>query len=198
MQSHKTCTKCGEEKSLDEFYKHKNTRDLRRNSCKECDRKRDRIYREKHLDERRARAKNYYEENRNCINAKRRDRYAADPETELVRNRKWNAENSDYLSQINSQYRRENRHHISLTSREYYRRHRGVLSEKISQNRGMANSVTQSFSSRSGKYSPKEDSFLMAQDGLTEYQKAVHLGRTLSSVRNRKSYIRKMQKNVST
>jgi hypothetical protein len=35
----KTCFKCKEEKSLDDFYKHKKTKDGRVNKCKECNKK---------------------------------------------------------------------------------------------------------------------------------------------------------------
>ena len=35
----KVCTKCGEEKSLDDFYRNKNTKDGRMSECKTCRRK---------------------------------------------------------------------------------------------------------------------------------------------------------------
>ena len=46
----KKCKKCGEEKILDEFYKHKQTADGYFNICKECKRKESLLHRELNLE----------------------------------------------------------------------------------------------------------------------------------------------------
>lgn len=91
MASHKICTKCGEDKLLSEYCKHKITRDGLKHWCKDCSRQhtdawkaanpdRVRAYSRRHyvanrerlLEYRHSRNAQYYRENRDAVLAKRR------------------------------------------------------------------------------------------------------------------------------
>ena len=63
----KTCTKCGETKSLDDFHRNKDGAGGRRPDCKECVREYTRRYYEENRDKVRERKHRYREENRDKI-----------------------------------------------------------------------------------------------------------------------------------
>lgn len=76
----KVCPKCGDEKSTDEFYKNKQTKDGLKSWCKLCckadNNKREhkynetrRTYREEHTEECREKKREYYRENKDRINS---------------------------------------------------------------------------------------------------------------------------------
>lgn len=80
----KTCTRCGEHKSLDDYYTDKNARDQRKSECKVCTKKLTRAYEVSHKDE---------------VNARARRRYAVVGNTEPKRaaSRKWRKGNPEAL-----------------------------------------------------------------------------------------------------
>ena len=142
----KTCTKCGETKSLDDFHRNKTGAGGRRPDCKECVQEYTR---------------RYYEENRD----KERER--------------------------NRRYREENRDKMLDYKRRYYEENRDILNQgsKISQ---VQNTRTSNLlaSKKGAPYSPEEDALILADNGMTIYQKAIELGRTYRSVEARKQHLR--------
>lgn len=72
MEISKKCTKCGTEKALSEFHKHKKTKDGYNWICKDCKRVQAKNYREKNKDFVAQRKKEYYEKNILSIKAKRK------------------------------------------------------------------------------------------------------------------------------
>ena len=77
----KTCTICNIEKPTSEFANAKAAKDGLFPYCKLCDKERTAKYREKNHEKLKVRQKKYNETNRELINKKARDRYAADPKT---------------------------------------------------------------------------------------------------------------------
>lgn len=143
----KTCTKCGETKPLDDFYRNRGKADGRDSWCREC------------AKERRRR---YYEENR---------------DKERESQRRYREENRDKLRECDLRYREENRAYRCAIKRAN-------------------DSESQSMSAEMSTIPPRtpwaedEDAFLMADNGMTGFQKAIHLGRTYASCRRRRHRLR--------
>ena len=157
----KTCTKCGVVKPLDGFHRNKAGAGGRRSYCKECVREYTRRYLEENREEERERSRRYLEENRD----KERER--------------------------NRRYREENRDKMLDYKRRYYEENRDILNQgsKICQ---VQNTRTSSLlaSKKGARYSPEEDALILANNGMTTYQKAIELGRTYASVKARKQHLR--------
>lgn len=157
----KTCTKCGETKPLDGFHRDKTGAGGRRPDCKECVREYTHRYLEENRDKERERTRRYHEENR-------------DKRLEYAR-----------------RYREENRDKMLDYKRRYYEDNRDILNQgsKISQ---VQNTRTSNLlaSKKGVPYSPEEDALILADNGMTIYQKAIELGRTYQSVGMRKQRLR--------
>ena len=138
----KTCTKCGETKSLDGFHRNKGGVDGRHSRCKEC---------------RRERKRRYYEENR------------------------------DKVLESQCSYREENRDKTLDYQRRYYEENRDIIDQGKKSRYAQYTRTSSLLASRKGApYSPEEDALILADNGMTDYQKAIELGRTYYSVRIRK------------
>ena len=84
----KRCTKCGDKKSLDEFYKGYQTKDGRCSSCKICKNVQRRACRAaKDPEKRKAQQRAYHAKNREKIKAQQRIRRAKDPEKRKAQGR---------------------------------------------------------------------------------------------------------------
>ena len=138
----KTCTKCGETKSLDGFHRNKEGVDGRHSRCKEC---------------RRERKRRYYEENRDKV---------------LESQCSYREENRDKTLDYQRRYREENRDIIDQGKKSRYAQYTRTSSLLASR--------------KGAPYSPEEDALILADNGMTDYQKAIELGRTYYSVRIRK------------
>ena len=157
----KMCAKCGETKPLDGFHRDKGTADGRRGKCKECVREYDRRYREENRDKMLDYKRRYYEETR-------------DKRLEYAR-----------------RYHEENRDKRLESHRRYYEESRDILNQgskiRQAQNTRTSNLLA---SKKGAPYSPEEDALILAENGMTTYQKAIELGRTYHSVRIRKQHLR--------
>lgn len=145
---HKTCTKCGETKPLDEFHKDARKRDGRRSYCKHCVAERDRRYSEKNREKINEWQRRHYEENRKGILARQR------------------------------QYREEHREEILAQQRRRGEGRQGLTAVLATVPPGT-------------RWLPGEEALLMADNGMTVYQKAIELGRTYSSCMGHRKYLRK-------
>ena len=172
----KTCTKCGVVKPLDDFHRDKTRAGGRYPHCKECRRERNRRHYEETRDKVREHNRRYYEENR---------------DKERERNRRRYEENRDNERERNRRYREENRDKMLDYKRRYYEENRDILNQgsKISQ---VQNTRTSNLlaSKKGAPYSPEEDALILADNGMTIYQKAIELGRTYQGVRIRKQHLR--------
>ena len=157
----KTCTKCGVVKPLDGFHRYKTGAGGRKPHCKECVREYKRRYYEENRDKERERNRRYYEGNR------------------------------DKVREYKRSYREENRDKMLDYKRRYYEENRDILNQgsKISQ---VQNTRTSNLlaSKKGAPYSPEEDALILAENGMTTYQKAIELGRTYASVKARKQHLR--------
>lgn len=116
----KVCTKCGELKKAEEFFKDKTKLGGRKPSCRECDKERDRKYYEENRDKTLDYARKYREENRDKIldcarkyreenREKIRKYYEENREKEIERVRKYYEENRDKVLEGQRKYYEENR-----------------------------------------------------------------------------------------
>ncbi len=117
MTATKVCSKCGEEKPLELFYKRVDSKDGKRGACKECDKPRlqsaSKKYREKYPERHAAkfkswaernkqynkeRWKKYAEENAEKLKEKRQKDYWDDPEKYRQRSNKWGKQNREKIN----------------------------------------------------------------------------------------------------
>ncbi len=105
----KTCTNCKIEKSTDDFYKQKASKDGLHPYCKVCSSERNKRNYQKRW--------SYYRERGNAAN---RAAYAADPQKKLAQNAAWSAANKDK---------------VAVILRRYYERHPEMRAKKHSMRR---------------------------------------------------------------
>ena len=202
----KTCTKCGETKPLDGFHRNKGGVDGRHSRCKECVREdlrryyeenRDkkleyaRRYREENRDKVRESERRYYEENRDKVRESERRYYEENRDKKLEYQRRYYEENRDKVRESQRRYREENRDKARESQRRYREENRDILNQgkkiRQAQNTRTSNLLA---SKKGAPYSPEEDALILADNGMTTYQKAIELGRTYASVNVRKHHLR--------
>ena len=91
----KRCSKCGEERPLEEFYKDKTRKDGRHSLCKTCSNQRMKLYYQKNSEEIKNRARNWQKNNRGKRNAS---------------TKKWKDKHRDEVRAAGREYYRENKH----------------------------------------------------------------------------------------
>ena len=158
----KTCTKCGETKPLDDFHRNRTKASGWRSRCRECDAKCRRRYYEENRDKVLENRRRYYEENRDKV---------------LENQRRYLEKNRDKVREYQRRYREENRD---------YRRalNRANASESQAMSAEMTTVPPHT------RWTADEDALLMADNGMTVFKKAIHLGRTYSSCRRRRERLR--------
>ena len=104
----------------------------------------------------------YYEENRDKV---------------LERKRRYHEENRDKALECQRRYREENRDYLRAACR-------AVESESQAMSVEMATVPPRT------PWTEEEDAFLMADNGMTTFQKAIHLGRTYTSCTGRREHLR--------
>ena len=158
----KTCTKCGETKPLDDFYRKRSSADGRDSWCRECVAERSRRYHEENRDKERERSRRWREENRG---------------KSMEYMRRWREENRDKERERQRQYQEENRNYRRTVARANH-------------SESQAMSVEMATVPPRTPWTEEEDAFLMADNGMTVFQKAIHLGRTYRSCGVRRTYLR--------
>ena len=172
----KMCTKCGVVKPLDGFHRNKGGVDGRRSHCKECVREYKRRYHEENRDKRLEYARRYHEGNRDKRREYRRRHYE---------------ENRDKELEYQLRYREENRDKMLDYKRRYYEENRDILNQGHKMSYAQKTRTSNLLASKKGApYSPGEDALILADNGMTGYQKAIELGRTHGSVKARKRRLR--------
>ena len=172
----KTCAKCGETKPLDGFHRDKTRAGGRKPHCKECVREYKRRHYEENRDKERERNRRYREENRDKVRERNRRYYEENRDKRLGYSRRYHEENRDKERERKRRYREESRDILNQGSKI---RH--------AQNTRTSNLLA---SKKGAPYSPEEDALILAENGMTTYQKAIELGRTYPSVRIRKQSLR--------
>ena len=187
----KTCTKCGETKSLDDFHRDKAGAGGRRPDCKECVREYARRYYEENRDKRLEYKRRYREENRDKVReyARRYREESRDKVREYAR--RYYEENRDKARKSQRRYYEENRDKELESQRRYYEENRDILNQGSKMRYAQNARTSTLLSDRKGNpYSPEEDALILCDNGMTIYQKAIDLGRTYASVKVRKQYLR--------
>lgn len=121
----KKCTKCLEEKRLDEFYKNKNSKDGLTHTCKTCNKKQGNEWHKNNLDRSRERSrkyqaehpkkegyidylKRYYKENVEKYKEYRKRWSMENAEKKKETNKKWVSENKERVLEIKRKWRARN------------------------------------------------------------------------------------------
>ncbi len=180
----KRCSTCKETKSVSEFSKNRSANDGLAFKCKMCVKE----YRRKH--------------------------YEANKEKILESQRRYREANKEKLAKYHRKYRESNKEKIAESRRKYYQANKEKVNESIrkcheanreQERRRKAKSAVEannrSLELAHRKGLPWEDwevEFVLANNGLTNYQKAVRLGRSYYTVRFMKSYLRKKARNELT
>jgi hypothetical protein len=94
----KRCIRCGDEKEITEFYRHKAHKSGRRNTCRVCD----------------------YEKNKDLIQEQSRKWRINHPEEHKAHMEKYRAENRDKISAYKQQYRQDHKNEIHDHYRKWY------------------------------------------------------------------------------
>ena len=112
----KKCSKCKEEKPLEEFSKCKRTKDGRRSDCKECQKQYHENNREKILE----RKKQYRENNREKNKEWKRKNHENKREKEKERRKQYHDNNKEKVLEQQKQYRENNKEKIIERKKQYY------------------------------------------------------------------------------
>ena len=88
-------------------------------------------------------------------------------------------------------YLEENRDKVLESQRRYYEENRDIINQKKKIHHAQNTRISNLLASKKGvPYSPEEDALILADNGMTIYQKAIELGRTHWSVEKRKRRLR--------
>lgn len=193
-------------KSCDAEYKRR-YRAENRDKLAEYQRRYDAENRDKVVERRRR----YVEKNRDKI-AERRRRYEAENRDKIAEyQRRYYEENRDRIAERERRYREENRDKLAERQRRYAEKNPDKIAERkrryVEKNRGFINTEAANRMRETRelarmfvtvppgtRFSPEEDAYLMEDNGMTTYQKAVHLGRPFDSCEVR---IRRLRKKLT-
>ena len=160
MQS-KRCSKCGETKTSEEFWRDRTRSDGLGRQCKKCRRAYQRAYNEAHREERRAYNRAYDEAHREEISAYHRAYYEA------------------------------NQEEISARTRAYREAHKEERNVQIRKRQTEARKASREVATRNGEpWTAAEDRVALTSEG-TELEIAIELGRTTDSVKGRRALLRR-------
>ena len=141
-----------------------------KSKCKQCKKEYNRRYYQENHDKVLERKRRYYQENRDKIAEK---------------NRRYRKENRDKIAEMECRYYQENRDKIAEKNRRYYQENRDYLTAKSAAHIKGKNRASQHFATNSGKpWTPREVAKMhrLRRQGLTNYEVAVELGRSLASI----------------
>ena len=100
-------------------------------------------------------------------------------------------ENRDRERECKHRYREENRDKVREYQRRYREENRDILNQGHKMSCAQKTRTSNLLVSKKGApYSPEEDALILADNGMTIYQKAIELGRTHWSVEARKQRLR--------
>lgn len=106
--------------------------------------------------------------------------------------RKYRELNKEKLSNKQRRWRSENKEKVSARNRSYYEANRAQVCRQTTRRGKERNNRSLELAHRQGlPWEDWEDRFVLADNGLTEYQRAVKLGRSCSSIQTRKRNLRK-------
>lgn len=171
----KTCTKCGIEKSVDEFYFRKDSKKYR-NECKLCQKQyhddyykkneeklrlASREYRTENIEECRQREKNYYYDNREIILPKHKIYRENNKEKIAISKKKWYVLNEEYVTEKAKIYVENNRDSINARL-QIYKKERRLVDVNFALKEILSSRIRMSIKNSVGKKSNKTEELLGA------------------------------------
>lgn len=130
----------------------------------------------------------YRQKNREKVLEQRRRHYRENREKVLEQQRRYRQENREKIAERERRYRRENREKIAEYKRRYNQENWDYISGKNTERDATKNRTSQYFATNSHKpWTPQEVAKMhrLRRQGLTNYEVAVELGRSLKSVKHR-------------
>jgi hypothetical protein len=115
MTQTKVCTKCEEEKPLEEFHKKKSSKDGHRTQCKEC---------------KNEAGRKYHKENRDQISKKWKTKYQENKGKESERKKKYRQENKEHVLEIEKKYREDKGENLKDYLKEYREENKEQIKEQ--------------------------------------------------------------------
>lgn len=180
----KRCTGCEEVKPVSEFYRNRSNGDGLAHYCKSCEAERKR---------------KYYEANREKIAESGRRYREANKEKIKEKDRRYRENNKEKEAERHRRYYEANKEILSSRRRKYYEANKRQNMRQGRKRMAEANARSLELAHRQGlPWEDWEEEFVLTDNGLTDYQKAVKLGRSYESVRVRKTQIRKKARNELT
>lgn len=191
MPQRKTCTKCGETKTLDGFRK-RNSRNAVESRCKNCEAEYRRRYREENREKILERGRRSYEENREQRLEYARRYHDANREKKRSKARRYHWENREQRLEYSLRWNKENREKVRESQRSRYEENRDVLNHQSRKNIAQLQELSKKLATvpPGTPWLPGEDALVLADNKGTDYQKAIELGRTWASVTSRKQRLR--------
>ena len=123
----KVCSKCGEWKLLEEYYKRKGGKDGRRSECKECLKEHRKANRERIKEQR----KQYYQNNKEYIKERNKQYYQNNKEYY----KQHYQDNKEHYKEYGKQYRENNEEHIKERNKQYRENNKEYKKEYMKQYR---------------------------------------------------------------
>ena len=120
----KTCTKCGEEKALSEYHKHKTGRFGVAPACNKCKAATDKKYREANKDKIAAWHKKYGEEKKEKIAANGKKYREDHPERKAATGKKYREANKEKIAEYHKKYCQENKEKVAAQKKKWQDIHR--------------------------------------------------------------------------
>jgi DNA repair exonuclease SbcCD ATPase subunit len=121
----RVCTKCGEEKLLEEFYKNKSGTYGRQSYCKLCNKQ----YRQENKEKKAEYHKQYRQNNRERLLEQKKQDYQENRESILESQKQYRQNNKERIAEYGKKYRKENKERIA----EYLKQYRKENKERYKQ-----------------------------------------------------------------
>lgn len=115
----KICRTCNFAKLLDEFHAHKETKDGRNTSCKQCSNARSKKWREENREKFLGSIKKWTVENKEYKKQSDKNYYKNNKEKVLEINKKWKKDNKEKYKKLIKNWYEKNKKHCSLSSMEW-------------------------------------------------------------------------------
>lgn len=135
------------------------------------------------------------------LDAFHRDRSRADGRVRRCRecvaehDRRYREENLDKELERSRRYYEENRDKARERKRRYWEENRDYFraANRVNRSESQAMSAEMATVPLHTRWAAEEDAFLMADNGMTVFQKAIHLGRTYHSCTGRRHHLRQVE-----
>lgn len=127
----KHCTKCKQDKDVNDFSKNKSKPDGRATECKLCVKQYNTKYREEHKNENREYLKEYRQVNKLSLDEKKKEYVANNKVSHLKRQHNWYIKNVDTIKARTSQYQKDHPEQYQMYNNRRLARKKTVVVEKF-------------------------------------------------------------------